>query len=151
MAGRRCLALVAVALVGSACAPVETTEIRVRDPAQIAVERVTKSGTVVSLVPPHVRSVKRTWRGRDIDGFPLLGEAGHWLIQSDGALAVEGSPSSDGAMLRVPTTMLADYRPCRRNPSRMCGKPIQIEFVTPWSNVVSVRTREGPIRSETEP
>lgn len=70
--------LVLVAAILPACAAPEITEVRVRDPWQIAVENVTAAGTS-SRLPASAREHGRGCEVRDDEGFPHFCAAGDFL------------------------------------------------------------------------
>jgi hypothetical protein len=118
-------------LLASCAEPV--TEVRVRDPWQIALE--TEDGRAI--LPAGARAAVHRCEARDFEGFPHFCSYGHFVIRDDGTLVVEGRPRLDGTMLRLPARLLT--RTTYRGWPRMRPAGVVV-FVTPRSNVTSLVT-----------
>jgi hypothetical protein len=133
------------------CAPGERIATRVRDPWQVAVVRVTKTGDVPYEVAPRAaargdRGVGKPCEWRDEAGFPHFCDHGDFGV-ADGRF-VTPYAARDGPSFRL-TAHLLGYGWCRKPRRRCWGVRATIAFVTPASNVIAFE--RVPLSEETLP
>ena len=121
---------------------------RFHDPWQVAVEDVTDGGNR-SRLASNVALGRHGEPMRYHDGVPLLGLAGDYHFRTDGTLVVPSEPRFDTKTGTMHFAASIDTSaPCYGRGFRLhrCVKPEPIEFVTPRSNVASLRVRPGEPR-----
>ena len=131
-----CLALAAATF---ACGAPATTEVVFRDPWQVALVRVARSGARSRVLAPRER--EHGWAYRDDRGFPhyqILGDFG-W---HDGTLVVDEAPIVDGRDLTLRAEVYG-YGWCRRPVRRCRSSRGWLEIVSPRANVLEVRRVAG--------
>ncbi len=129
----RLLALAVVLALTSACAST-TTETTFRDPWQIALVRVARSGARSRLLDAGERDRDMAWR--DERGAPHFDMRAEYAWR-DGRLVSEEAPIVDAREVRVPVRVYE---------RGWCWKPVHpcwsrrgwVEFVTPRSNLAGV-------------
>ena len=124
-------------LLNGCASHVTGTELRVRDPWQIALEKPGGRVLLPAGAPGDV------WGAlyRDEDGFPhYLRSAGHYELVVGTLVVTDTTPTLDRGMVKIPARLYR-HATCHR-PLRPCSIPNgHIVFITPVPNVTMLDTR----------